>query len=289
MASNFVLTINSVDSESINFSVNFTSGIKNYTAGYVSVSSDNRIEEVYSLTISLANHSPQTYNVINGGVYTYNYIRPKDNLGNLSWEFIGALKVTQKIYTGQWSTTPITQSFGPYQSYQYPNINTTPSYKPNSSYPSSMETASLDWVYPVTDPSTGAFMYYNYMVTLTTYTAIETTTPATTTQELSSTKIIYPHPVEFAFNNCISGKQWEVDKGINSLITNIEDFYLYATQWKSWKQQSAANWCSQFDSPISAARMNEISSYVETQDSYSKGDKVSAAMFNNLASAINSG
>lgn len=287
MASNFVLTINSVDSESINFSISFVSEAKeNYTSGQVNVSNDYRMIEEYSLSVTLSNHSSQTYTVTNGGSYTYNYTRPDTNLGNLLWNLNSILTVTQKKYTGQWGTSS-TQTFGPYTSYQVPNINTTPTYKPNSTYPSSREVAQLQILGQTPDSAGNPMIIYQVVVT--TQYAVEVANPAISYQYLKDTKDIYPRPANFTFNNCESGKQWKVDEGINSLITNIQDFYLYATQWKSWKQQSAANQCSQFDSPISAARMNEISNYVGASGSYSQGDKVSAAMFNNLASAINNG
>ena len=280
MASNFVLTINSVDSESINFSISFTSGAKDWVAGYPNAN-DKKIEETYSLQCSLTDNSTKDYgSVTNGGNYSYNYIRPSANLGNLQWTLQTTLTVTQKTTTGTWGSS---SSGGSYYS-PYPESGVT--YTPNDTYPTQKTEKVSYGPYPQTDLQGNVIGYYYQVVqTITNY----TTTSSTLTQTLSDNDILYPRPANFTFNNCESGKQWKVDEGINSLITNIQDFYLYATQWKSWKQQSAASQCPQFDSPISAAQMNEINNYVSASGSYSKGDQVSAVMFNSLASAINSG
>lgn len=280
MASNFVLTINSVDSESINFSISFTSGAKDWAAGYPNAN-DKKIEETYSLQCSLIDNGTKSYgSVTNGGNYSYNYIRPSANLGNLQLTLQATLTVTQKTTTGTWGSS---SGGGSYYS-PYPESGVT--YTPNSTYPTQKTEKVSQGPYPQMDSQGNIIGYYYQVVqTITNY----TTTSSTLTQTLSGNDILYPRPANFTFNNCESGKQWKVDEGINSLITNIQDFYLYATQWKSWKQQSAASQCSQFDSPISAVRMNEINNYVGASGSYSQGDKVSAVMFNNLASAINSG
>ncbi len=98
----------------------------------------------------------------------------------------------------------------------------------------------------------------------------------------------YKSPAKFDFENCVSGRQWRVDDGINSLITNINSFSAYATQWKAWKYQSnPSSSCPNFDSPLSADNLNDIYDYVERTEEFKPGDPISAAMFNNLADAIN--
>ena len=108
---------------------------------------------------------------------------------------------------------------------------------------------------------------------------------------ISKTLTFYPHPVTFTFANCVSGKTWKIDNGLNSLITNINDFQKYAQQWKSWKGQSSASTCpSFFDSSncITAVQMNAVYDYVvNKKDLWNSGDEISAAMFNDLATAIN--
>lgn len=107
---------------------------------------------------------------------------------------------------------------------------------------------------------------------------------------ISKTIDFYPAPPEFTFNNCSSGAKWRVDSGISSLITNINDFAKYATQWKKWKNQSSQGACPGFASggKITAASLNSVHKYVETGKSYSQGAKVAADMFNSLATKINS-
>ena len=105
----------------------------------------------------------------------------------------------------------------------------------------------------------------------------------------------YTHPKEFIFNNCESNKQWQVDKGINSLLTNMLEFQGYATQWKYWKIQNdtktfgnvAIDPCPNWDSPLSANRLTSIYNYLGNSTTYVSGTKISAAMFNNLAALIN--
>ena len=105
----------------------------------------------------------------------------------------------------------------------------------------------------------------------------------------------YTHPKEFIFNNCESNKQWQVDKGINSLLTNMLEFQGYATQWKYWKIQNdtgsfgnvATDPCPNWDSPLSAKCLTSIYNYLGNSTTYVSGTKISAAMFNNLAALIN--
>lgn len=105
---------------------------------------------------------------------------------------------------------------------------------------------------------------------------------------ITKTFIYYKSPAAFNFENCVSGKQWRVDSGINSLITNINSFPAYATQWKAWKDQpNLSSPCPSFDSPLSANNLNSIYAYVGKTENFNPGDPISAAMFNDLADAIN--
>lgn len=98
----------------------------------------------------------------------------------------------------------------------------------------------------------------------------------------------YKSPKKFNFENCVSRKQWRVDAGINSLITNINSFPDYATQWKAWKNQpNPSSPCPSFDSPLSANNLNSIYAYVGKTGNFNPGDPISAAMFNGLADVIN--
>lgn len=104
---------------------------------------------------------------------------------------------------------------------------------------------------------------------------------------ITKTFTYYKSPATFNFENCESGKQWRVDYGINSLITNINSFPAYATQWKAWKYQSNPSSCPSFDSPLSANNLNQIYTYVGLTGNFSSGDPISADMFKGLANAIN--
>jgi hypothetical protein len=64
--------------------------------------------------------------------------------------------------------------------------------------------------------------YYNYTryyyETEKKYTATGLSTSTSTTLNF------YPHPAIFTFANCASGKTWKIEDGLDSLITNINDF-----------------------------------------------------------------
>ena len=104
---------------------------------------------------------------------------------------------------------------------------------------------------------------------------------------ITKTFTYYKSPATFNFANCERGNQWRVDAGINSLITNINSFPAYATQWKAWKYQSNPSHCPSFDSPLSANNLNSIYAYVGKTGNFNPGDPISAAMFNGLADVIN--
>jgi hypothetical protein len=42
--------------------------------------------------------------------------------------------------------------------------------------------------------------------------------------KVSKSFYFYPHPAEFEFTGCTSGAIWKIDDGLDSLITNINDF-----------------------------------------------------------------
>lgn len=104
-------------------------------------------------------------------------------------------------------------------------------------------------------------------------------------------KRFYPAPNIFSFNGCAQGAKWLLKSGINSLITNIEDFYGVAQQWKSWSlQRSITSACPSFfnsNNELYADGLNNVYKYVGSTASYKKGDKVAASMFNSLATIIN--
>lgn len=109
-------------------------------------------------------------------------------------------------------------------------------------------------------------------------------------ETLAKSLSFYPHPAIFTFANCASGKIWKIDDGLDSLITNINDFQKQAQQWKSWKGQSSATVCPNFSDSsnyITAAQMNAVYEYVNKGKPWNPGDQISAAMFNDLATAIN--
>lgn len=109
--------------------------------------------------------------------------------------------------------------------------------------------------------------------------------------EISKSFNFYPHPAEFKFTGCTSGASWKIDDGLDSLITNIEEFQPQAQQWKSWKNQSAAGTCPSFansEGYLAASSMNSVYNYVGKGTPWEVGDEISAAMFNDLATAINS-
>lgn len=129
-------------------------------------------------------------------------------------------------------------------------------------------------------------IFYNYKISYQHW-EMKWTEPITNT--LNSNLSFYPHQTYFTFNNCFSGQQWQVDKGLNSLITNIQEFQNYATQWKSWKNQSPQAACPSFfaSNILTAAQLNSVYAYVKGASPWNAGDVVSAAMFNDLATTIN--
>lgn len=151
----------------------------------------------------------------------------------------------------------------------------------------------------------GAIIGYNrkYTVYRTRYKVMQSIDPVDRDNHIwegSKSITFYPHQVNFSFNNCQlkadgTHQQWLIEKGINSLITNITDFQKYAWQWKSWKEQKKASspggWVDS-KNRIGAIQVNALYDYVgiTTSDThkFSSGDKVTMKLFNDLASKINS-
>lgn len=103
----------------------------------------------------------------------------------------------------------------------------------------------------------------------------------------------YPRSPKFLFDNCRdSGGQWLIDKGINApypygLIYNLTEFQDYANQWMAWKRQNSYISCPEFDSPLSAARINSIYSTLGKTSNYKSGNPVSVDIFQGLENIIN--
>lgn len=110
-------------------------------------------------------------------------------------------------------------------------------------------------------------------------------TPEYTKEDMSVD--FYPRPKEFYFINCEPGKQWRVDLGLQTLITNIYEFQEYANQWQAWKKQEEYSNTPSFDSPLSAANINSIYSSLGHSGGYSSGNEVRASIFKGLESIIN--
>lgn len=113
-----------------------------------------------------------------------------------------------------------------------------------------------------------------------------------TSKSSSESFTFYAPPEAFSFKNCTQGATWLVSEGINkTLITNLTDFQAVAKRWKQWKNQTTADACPSFDSPLSAKRMDEIYRYMNIitaeESKFSQEEIISAAMFNNLATKIN--
>ena len=138
------------------------------------------------------------------------------------------------------------------------------------------------------EDSEGNIAYYAYIERI--YETIKKYNGTNLSTSTSKTLNFYPHPATFTFTNCAPGKTWNIANGLDSLITNINDFQKQAQQWKSWKGQSSATACPNFSDSsnyITAAQMNAVYTYVNKGAPWSPGDQISAAMFNDLATAIN--
>lgn len=115
---------------------------------------------------------------------------------------------------------------------------------------------------------------------------------STSSWSKSSSFSFYAPPSNFTFTNCATGKQWKIDAGLNSLITNISDFPLHAQKYKQWEHQTSQSACPSFfpsgsGSKLTATNLNAVYNYVKGTQPYSAGTKISAEMFNALASATN--
>ncbi len=97
-----------------------------------------------------------------------------------------------------------------------------------------------------------------------------------------------PDPWAFAYSN--NDYTWVVDKGIQTLITNITSFPAAAKKYKQWEKQSAQDDCNSLfsNNELSASKINSALEYTTgTKGTYKAGDDVSKAIFNSLQSKIN--
>ena len=106
----------------------------------------------------------------------------------------------------------------------------------------------------------------------------------------SSAYTCYGRPNSWSFSYSNTNYTWIVDKGIQTLITNITEFPGAATKYKNWLDQKNSTSCGTlFDSnnDLSASKINSALSYLGvTGVSYSAGNDVSKAIFDNLESKL---
>ena len=116
-----------------------------------------------------------------------------------------------------------------------------------------------------------------------------TRSAATTISSTTVTKYAKPDVWTFSYNN--TSLTWVVDKGIQTLITNITSFPSAAKRFLKWKQQTGSPTNvpdSLFDSnnELSASKINTAYSYLGGNASYSAGDDVSKAIFTGLENLL---
>ena len=97
----------------------------------------------------------------------------------------------------------------------------------------------------------------------------------------------FPAPAKFKFNYKLTDNQykWDIKKGINSLITNIEDFPIYMKQYVSWVLQDPNEALNLPDSlfnsqnQLSAEKINKFAPVLNCQPNETT---VSKSLFDNL-------
>lgn len=114
---------------------------------------------------------------------------------------------------------------------------------------------------------------------------------------------VFTHPKVFYFDSkgkYNAGSQWDISKGINSLLTNFYYFDIAATCWKRWynKEKSTAATIftklngdgsrSNLVGNLTATQLNNAYNYLGSDKKYESGDIISAAMFKGLEEIINS-
>lgn len=137
----------------------------------------------------------------------------------------------------------------------------------------------------ITVPSSG-YTEYDIVCTMTTY-VLTLKINNEAEEEISQIFAIpfYPSPVNFYFKlNYTDGEvRLYVDIGLISAISNYNFYQSYASQWKAWKYQEASKCPAWSGNPyINAANLNEIHSFAETGNSYSKDQKIELDMFTSL-------
>lgn len=96
---------------------------------------------------------------------------------------------------------------------------------------------------------------------------------------------LYTKGPTFSFNFNINDKnQWDISQ---PLITNVDAFNEAARIYKQWYTQSSASAGKLKSGTLTASNLKETYSDVYGSISCSKGDKVTKAMFTNLAALIN--
>ena len=107
----------------------------------------------------------------------------------------------------------------------------------------------------------------------------------------SSTYTRYGKPAKWSFVYSNTNYTWIVDKGIQTLITNITSFPSAAKKYKQWEKQSAQLDCNSLfnsNNELSASQINKAIEYLTgTLGTYKAGDDVSKAIFNTLQSKLN--
>lgn len=108
----------------------------------------------------------------------------------------------------------------------------------------------------------------------------------------SASVTVYTRPNNFYFGkngSVASGTQWEVSKGIQTILPNIYNFNTAVGKWKNWRDQSGGHSYSIFTSgsKLSASMLSNAYSILGGSSTYKTGDKVSAAMFSGIENLFN--
>lgn len=188
---------------------------------------------------------------------------------------------TKGTVTIQLSYTKTTYTYDYY--YQYSFQGTYDTQKPEFEYASN---GNVKYTYRLLDSKTeGEKTTYIYSVSKYVF---GTGSGSSQTETKTSTLSYYPHPSEFSFE-VKSGDTWLVSTGIGSILSGLSTYQGKAQQRMSWKNQSAAASCpSMFSNKVlTAASLNAVYKYLGSTTQYAAGDRVSAAMFNGIASLIN--
>lgn len=116
------------------------------------------------------------------------------------------------------------------------------------------------------------------------------TDDGSTTESASVTVYTRPNNFYFGKNGSVaSGTQWEVSKGIQTILPNIYSFNTELGKWKNWREQSGGHSYSVFasGSKLSASMLSNAYSILGGSSAYKTGDKVSAVMFSGIENLFN--